>query len=253
VISSSIAGGGWNRFNIWEHSTTVRKLYARRCRREAEEMTCHAQAAALLAPFVKPGDSLLDAGCGSGYFFHSLRDRGMDVEYVGVDASECLIEIGRTYLPEFGLPAANLRTLRIEDLDGAVDHSMCINVLSNIDNYHRPLERLLLLSRKTVILRESCGDVDCYDYVEDRYLDEGVSLKVHVNTYALAGITRFIRSYGYSATVIRDERAGDEPEMVIGHPHYWKFIVCTRNGVVADPHLFMGSVRACERPVGQRR
>ena len=35
-------------------------------------MTCHAQAAELLAPHVAPGDTLLDASCGSGYFFHSL-------------------------------------------------------------------------------------------------------------------------------------------------------------------------------------
>src|SRR5688500_4541601 len=127
-----ITGDGWSRFNIWEHSTTVRELYARRCRLEAEEMTCHAQAARLLAPHVMAGDSLLDAGCGSGYCYHSLRKRGIEVDYVGVDATDCLIEIGRKYLAPFGLPPENLRTLRIEDLNGTVDHTVCINVLSNI-------------------------------------------------------------------------------------------------------------------------
>jgi SAM-dependent methyltransferase len=231
MSTGSIGAGGWSRVKIGEHSETVRELYARRCRKEAEEMTCHAQAAALLAPHVKAGDSLLDAGCGSGYFFHSLRARGLDVEYFGIDATECLIDIGRSLLPAFGLPASNLRTLRIEDLDGSVDHSVCINVLSNVDNYHRPLERLLLLSRKTVILRESCSDTARYDYVEDRYLDAGVSLKVHVNTYAIDELARFIRSYGFDARMVRDERAGDDAELVIGYPHHWKFIVCTRASV----------------------
>lgn len=223
-----INGAGWRKYNIWEHSATVKELYARRCRLEAEEMTCHAQAAALLAPHVTPGDKLLDAGCGSGYFFHSLRKRGIDVEYFGIDATQCLVDLGKKYLPAFGLPAENLRTCRIEDLDGLVDHTVCINVLSNIDNYHRPLERLLQLSRKSVIVRESCDAVASYAYVTDHFLDAGVNLKVHVNTYATAEFARFIESYGFDVTIVRDERAADNSEMVIGHPHYWKFFVGIR-------------------------
>jgi len=223
-----ITDRGWRKFNIWEHSATLRELYARRCRLEAEEMTCHAQAAALLAAHVVPGDSLLDAGCGSGYFFHSLRKRGIEVEYSGIDATECLIEIGRQHLPSFGLPAECLRVMRIEDLEGSVDHVVCINVLSNLDNYHKPLERLLCAARKSVILRESCSYAAHYSYVEDRYLDPGVSLKVHVNTYATPEFARFIESYGFEVTLVRDERAGESAELVIGYPHYWKFFVCSR-------------------------
>lgn len=224
-----ISGDGWSRFNIWEHSATVRDLYASRCRCEVEEMTCHAQAAALLAPHVTAGDTLLDAGCGSGYFFHSLRKRGIDVEYFGIDATESLIEIGRQCMAAFGLAPGNLRTMRIEDLQGRVDHAVCINVLSNIDNYHRPLERLLLSARKSVILRESCAAQAAYDYVEDRFLDPGTSLKVHVNVYPLAELTRFIESYGFAVSIVPDERAGEAGELVIGYRHYWKFLVAVRN------------------------
>jgi SAM-dependent methyltransferase len=176
-----------------------------------------------------PGDTLLDAGCGSGYFYHSLRTRGIPVEYYGVDATPCLVDIGREHLAAYGLPPEQLRAIRLEDLDGAVDHSVCINVLSNLDNYHRPLERLLTISRKTVILRESCSDIASYDYVTDRFLDAGTPLKVHVNTYAIADLARFIESYGFGVQLVRDERAGDGAEMVIGYPHYWKFLVCTRH------------------------
>jgi len=225
-----IDAGGWPKFNIWEHSSTVRELYALRSRDLAEEMTCHAQAAALLAPHVTAGDTLLDAGCGSGYFYHSLRKRNIPVEYFGIDATSCFIDLGQQHLPAFGLPAGNLRTLRIEDLDATIDHVACINVLSNIDNYHRPLERLLLAARKTVIVRESCSDTPSYAYVRDRFLDAGVALNVHVNTYATAEFTAFIQSYGYDVQMVKDERTGDAAEMVIGYPHYWKFFVCTRTG-----------------------
>lgn len=191
-------------------------------------MTCAAQAAEWLAGRVQPGDTLLDAGCGSGYFFHSLAKRNIPAAYFGIDAAPSLVEIGRRILPRFGLPEENLQVLRFDDLDGAVDHVVCMNVLSNLDNYHRPLERFLKMARKTVVLRESCKEQGEYHYVVDKYLDDGVPLKVHVNAYPLAEVMDFIRSCGFDVTCEMDRRTQDQPENVIDHPHYWKFLMAVR-------------------------
>jgi SAM-dependent methyltransferase len=223
-----IRDDGWAQYSIWEHSAHIQELYRRRCRLEEEEMTAHAQAAELLAPHVAPGDTLLDAGCGSGYFWHSLRTREIPAEYHGIDASPTLIAIGREELGAYGLPPERLRVLRIEDLAGAADHVVCINVLSNVDNYHRPLERLLEVARKTVVLRESCKDEAEYRYVRDPYLDEGVDLKVHVNAYATEEVLAFIRSFGFDVRYVEDRRTQGEPELVIDNPHYWKFFIAER-------------------------
>ena len=219
---------GWGPYCIWEHSATVRDLYMRRCRREVEEMTSHRQAAELLAPRVKQGDTLLDAGCGSGYFYHSLASRGIPAEYWGVDAAPGLIEIGRAALPAYGLSAERLLPWRIEDLDGSVDHTVCLNVLSNIDNYHRPLERLLKMTKRSLILRESLKQGAEYDYVEDRFLDSDVKLNVHINHYDVEDVCSFIRAYGFAVQQVTDERTGGKPEDVIGYPHYWTFLVADR-------------------------
>jgi hypothetical protein len=56
----SIRSDGWLRNCIWEHSSIIRDLYTARARDEKEEMTCAAQAAELVAPLVRPGDSLLE-------------------------------------------------------------------------------------------------------------------------------------------------------------------------------------------------
>ena len=208
-----ISDQGWQAYNIWEHIRTVRDLYAQRCRLEAEEMTCAAQAAELLAPHVTPGDRLLDVGCGSGYFFHSLKGRGIDVVYYGIH----------------GLPPDRLVTMRIEDLTGEVDHTVCMNVLSNIDNYQRPLERLLKVTRKTLVLRESLKKGASYRYVKDEFLDPGCDLKVYVNAYDIEETCDFIRSYGFEPRVVVDRRSNGEPEVVIGYPHYWTFVVATRS------------------------
>ena len=219
---------GWETYCIWEHSATVRDLYRRRCRREAEEMTAHKQAAELLVSRVRPGDSLLDAGCGSGYFYHSLSSRNMPAEYWGVDAAPALIHIGQAELPAYGLPSERLLPWRIEDLDGRVDHTLCLNVLSNIDNYHRPLERLLKMTKRSLILRESLKTGAEYHYVQDRFLDSGVTLNVHVNHYDVGEMCDFIREYGFDVRHVVDERTGGKPEDVIGYPHYWTFLVADR-------------------------
>ena len=220
---------GFDSHNIWRHSAIVRELYRKRARGEAEEMTCAAQAAELLTPFIRSGDSVLDAGCGSGYFFHSLAARGLDAEYHGFDATAELIELGRNELPAFGLPVDRLRVCRLEDFQGAADHVLCMNVLSNIDNFHRPLERLLLAARKTLILRESIADAGYCHYVVDEYLDPGVRLKVHVNTYARREIMPFIESYGFEVEEVVDRRTMGATEMVIGYPHAWTFLRAVRS------------------------
>lgn len=223
-----IRGDGWDRCAVWEHSAALRDLYAARARGEAEEMTCAAQAAELLAPRVRPGDTLLDAGCGSGHLWHSLRRRGVPVEYYGIDASRTLIDIGRAHLPAHGLPAERLAVLRIEDLDGEADHVVCMNVISNLDNYHRPLERLLETARRTVVLRESLGEGSQYTYVVDEHLDDDATLKVHVNRYDITEVSDFASSYGYRVRTVVDRRTGGRPEEVIGHPHWWTFLVAER-------------------------
>lgn len=218
----------YNKYCIWEHSQTVHELYARRCRKEAEEMTSHKQAVALIKPFIEQGDSVLDVGCGSGYFYHSLVNQNLSAEYWGIDSSETLIELGKKYMEPAGLLPERLKVLRIEDMDGTYDHVVCINVLSNIDNYHRPLERMLHMARKTVVFRESLSDHNDYAYVKDKYLDSDVDLKVHVNTYSIEEVKDFVRSYGFDVEEFTDEYTGGKPEMVIDYPHYWKFIRATR-------------------------
>lgn len=223
-----ISEDGWSSYNIWQHSATVADLYRNRARGEGEEMTCAAQAAELLAEYALPGETLLDAGCGSGYFYHSLRRRGIELEYYGIDATASFIDLGRIELAKVGLPADRLRTLRIEDFRGKADHVLCMNVLSNLDNFHRPLERLLDAAQKSLVLRESIKDGATYSYVRDMFLDAGVALNVYVNAYDRTELIDFVGRRGFSARVITDRRAGTEPEMVIGYPHYWTFLVAAR-------------------------
>jgi len=192
-------------------------------------MDCARQAAGLLAKHARTGETLLDAGCDSGYLFHSVEK--MRLDYTGVDASPSLIRIGQEEMPRFGCAASKLVCARIEDLQGRVDHVVCMNVLSNLDNFHRPMERLLSMTARTLILRESIWDRPSeYSYVPDKFLDEGVNLYVHVNTYSVTEITLLGERMGFAVSCLLDERTQGQPEMVIGHPHHWTFMVFQKQG-----------------------
>jgi cyclopropane fatty-acyl-phospholipid synthase-like methyltransferase len=227
-MTGKIRTTGWNAYSTWEHSQTVKDLYRCRCLQEAEEMTCHAQAAELLQPLVAPGDSLLDVGCGSGYFFHSLKDRKIPAEYFGIDSAPSLVRIGHDHMPRSGLAKDRLQCLRIEDFEGEFDHVVCMNVLTYLDNFHRPLERMLKSARKTVLLRESAKQGSEYLYVTDKYLDGGIDLKTPINAYDKDELKAFIRKYGFDVKEIVDRRSGGKPEMVIDYPHYWTFFLAER-------------------------
>ena len=93
-------------------------------------MDAAAQAADILAPYIKPGMTLLDAGCGSGHYYWSFLKRHLNIEYFGLDYSPTLIEIGRKNIIGSGLNPDRLRVMAIEDLDETFDIVLCFNTLS---------------------------------------------------------------------------------------------------------------------------
>jgi SAM-dependent methyltransferase len=219
-------------WNPWANDANTLELYRRRCRREAEEMTCAAQAAAIIAARATPGESLLDAGCGGGYYLWSLLDRGVDVEYHGIDFTPEMIELARTELaPRAGLPPERLRLQALEDLaeDDRYDTVLCFNVLTNSPHYGLGLERLLRAARRRIVLRESMGDDLIVRFTPDPYLDEGQRhIRVYHNQYPLDEVRELMQSEGFTVTQVRDERSDDGVEMVVDIPHRWRILVGER-------------------------
>src|SRR5215211_7301852 len=62
---------------------------------------------------VRPGDRVLDVGCGSGVFLRAAADRGAQV--FGLDASEPLLEIAREVAPEADLRLGDMQALPYDD------------------------------------------------------------------------------------------------------------------------------------------
>src|ERR671931_483236 len=58
---------------------------------------------------LRAGARVLDLGCGSGVFLRAAADRGATV--FGLDASEALIEIARTRVPDADLRVGDMQFL----------------------------------------------------------------------------------------------------------------------------------------------
>lgn len=193
-------------------------------------MTCAAQAAEVLGARMEPGESLLDAGCGGGYYLWSFQRRGIDVDYHGIDYTPEMIELARSELaPRAGIDPDRFQVASIEGLEGEWDNVLCFNVLTNSPHYALPLERLLLGARKRILLRESLGDELTVRYTPDPYLDEGKRhIRVYHNTYPLEEVAGFMEEHGFRVTRIPDRRTGDGTEMVVDIPHQWRILLGER-------------------------
>ena len=194
-------------------------------------MTCAAQAAEILAPLVEPGETLLDAGCGGGYYLWSLRDRGIDVVYHGLDFTPEMVQLARDELaPAAGLDPERFRLGAIEALEDTYDTVLCFNVLTNSPHYGLGLERLLRAARRRILIRENLGPELVTRFTPDRYLDEGARhIRVYHNCYPVDEVQGLMEEEGFTVTRIPDRRTGDGVEMVVDIPHTWRILLGERN------------------------
>ena len=223
--------GAANRlWNPWANDSALLDLYRRRCRDEVEEMTCAAQAAEIIAGLAAPGETLLDAGCGGGYYYWSLHRRGVPIAYSGLDYTPEMVALGRQEIaPRAGFDPERFILGWIEDLDEAYDITLCFNVLTNSPHYALPLERLLACTRKRLLLRESLGERLIVRFTPDRYLDANKRhVRVYHNTYPMAEVVAFMEAQGFRVSRIPDRRTGDQTEMVVNIPHEWRILLAER-------------------------
>lgn len=86
----------------------------------------------VLAEKVKPGDKVLDLGCGNGRLLEALKEK--QINYLGIDNSSELISLAKNNYPEQKFIVGDI--LNLDDLEKAVDNNydliFCLAVLQHI-------------------------------------------------------------------------------------------------------------------------
>ncbi|MBI4611008.1 MAG: class I SAM-dependent methyltransferase [Candidatus Rokubacteria bacterium] len=213
---------------MWLHSDHYTELMRRRVARLEAEMVCAAQLREELAPVVSPGMSLLDAGCGPGHYYWSLRSLG--IEYHGIDPTPHYIALGRQFLAKGGLPPERLQVVGIEELTGTYDVVVCYNVLQYLPDYREALGVLCSTAERILVIRTLLDTRTCIRYEQDPTLGDALrDARFFFNIYAIGEVSEFIRSRGFTVRRVADRRSGDAPEMVLGMPHPYRILFCERD------------------------
>ncbi len=97
----------------------------------AEEFSATRQAPwnefAYFKPYIFPGSTIADIGCGNGRLISSLPD---DSNYIGIDISQNLIEQAKKIFPDKTFLVGSLLDIPIES--GSIDTTFCIASLHHI-------------------------------------------------------------------------------------------------------------------------
>ncbi|MDR2946514.1 MAG: class I SAM-dependent methyltransferase [Candidatus Adiutrix sp.] len=212
--------------NIWAQTkNSLYPLYKERAEGRLPEMDCHAQAAEIYADYSLPEDRLLDAAGGSGYFFWSLKQRGLLGHYHLLDQTADFVDMGRRALAA-ELPPERFIVSSMQETPGRYEAVFCLNALFCLPDYRQGLERLLMAAGRLIILRSTFGERNEIRYETDPYLDPGAErLKSYFNIWRVAEVTAFMESYGFAVHTVVDRRTNDQPEISAGKLFPWRWLV----------------------------
>jgi ubiquinone/menaquinone biosynthesis C-methylase UbiE len=114
------------------------------------ERTQRATYATLLRSYVKPGMSLLDAGCGTGLMYGELVPDIVATEnYTGVDIASPMLDIARNDFPEGRFHLDDLYHLSYAD--DSFDAVICFEVLGHLPEIKTPISEMIRVARKLVV------------------------------------------------------------------------------------------------------
>ncbi|MDH3325551.1 MAG: class I SAM-dependent methyltransferase [Gammaproteobacteria bacterium] len=83
-----------HRHSVWMHGHSPRALYWEN--KDVQQIRFDV----LLGCGVRKGDSVLDVGCGFADLYDYMKEKGIEVDYTGIDLSPDMIEASKNRLPE---------------------------------------------------------------------------------------------------------------------------------------------------------
>jgi ubiquinone/menaquinone biosynthesis C-methylase UbiE len=97
---------------------------------------------------LKPGNTLLECGCGSGAFLHAVKLASPGLHLFGVDYSEPMLEVARARMPEVRFFSGDIRNLSGME-DECFDHTAAFAVLCYLNNVEEACQALDEMVRVT--------------------------------------------------------------------------------------------------------
>ena len=117
-----------------------------------------------------PLRSVIDIGCGVGYFSKFLSDRGLDL--IAIDGRDENVKEGQRRYPEITFLTKNAEDPGLPDL-GVFDLVLCVGLIYHLENPFRAIRNLHALTGKILIIESMCapGREPSLELVDEPLLD----------------------------------------------------------------------------------
>jgi SAM-dependent methyltransferase len=96
--------------------------------------------------------SVLDVGCGNGVMLEMIRDKGLDLDYLGIDVTEKLLQVARQLFPDDAHRFRRMSLYELNKLRRKFDAVVCRHVLEHLPDYVPAVQHLYSCARKKLIL-----------------------------------------------------------------------------------------------------
>jgi ubiquinone/menaquinone biosynthesis C-methylase UbiE len=241
-------------WRTWNNDKRYGEVLFKRATGEFPEMESSKALARLIKTLLKPGNSVLDVGCGAGHYLRSLRrEIGRNFTYTGVDATEHYLELARKAFPgEKDVTFTRGDIYQLPFPAGSFDIVTCNNLLLHLPSIEKPVSELIRVARSSIVIRSLIGDrsfrIQDLEILGDEFDSEGNPKQFHFYniysrdyfTHLLKGFprvrsTRFVEDWEYEPAAI--ERSATENEGKLDASHMlgkWQ-----RNGYILQPWAFV--------------
>jgi ubiquinone/menaquinone biosynthesis C-methylase UbiE len=147
-------------WRVWNADSGYGDILYRRALGALPEMESARAIAQLLKDQVRCDDRLLDVGCGAGHYLRSLRQAiSVPFSYTGADATALYIALARqAWHCDTAARFAVADAFALPFADGAFDLVMSCNLLLHLPSIARPLQELVRVSRRHVVVRTLIGE-----------------------------------------------------------------------------------------------
>ena len=154
-------------WKVWDKEQAYGDLFFKRATGELPEMESSKALAKIIQSYLEDGDKIGDIGCGGGHYLRSLDKRATKkFHYVGIDQTAYYIEkANEAFSKKNNENKLRLTTVfrqgdifSIPLMDNEVDVAICNNVLLHLPSIEKPIEELLRIANKTIIIRALIGD-----------------------------------------------------------------------------------------------
>lgn len=190
-----------------EYTEFMRK----RLQGEVPKLTWLQQFSTMLRPNLRPGVTMLDVGCGSGYAYDAFKEFG--VIYTGLDWEPEYLEIGQKHFA--GCPEVSFLQYDITEAPPpkTADLAICSATLEHCPALMPALKHLVDGTGEVLLLRTFLGPEEHIHSVPS-HVPGFTEVQKQSNQYAFKDVLAYIESRSFRTRVYRDEYTDSMPQYV---------------------------------------